>query len=217
VNALRFLFGSLCAAAVSSGQVSPPSILYKDVPQYSEEARIARYEGTVLLTVVVDMNGKPRDIKILRALGLGLDEKAITSVNQWRFKPGTKGGIPVPVFAQIEVNFRMGDNDGAVHWHLARVGFDLPNFATRPGIVKVESPHIADAASGAATTLTFDIDGTGTPANIQIEKATDEGWASDVTEALRKWKFSPGSKDGSPITVPCTMEFVRGNETTPSR
>lgn len=89
------------------GGVSPPSILYKVEPEYSEEARKAKFQGTVLLYVVVDEKGNPRDIKILRPLGLGLDQKAVEAVEKWKFSPGKKDGKPVPVQAQIEVNFRL--------------------------------------------------------------------------------------------------------------
>ncbi len=89
------------------GGVSPPSILYKVEPEYSEEARKAKFQGTVLLFVVVDEKGNPRDIKILRPLGLGLDQKAVEAVEKWKFTPGKKDGKPVPVQAQIEVNFRL--------------------------------------------------------------------------------------------------------------
>jgi periplasmic protein TonB len=89
------------------GGVSPPSILYKVEPEYSEEARKAKFQGTVLLFVVVDEKGNPRDIKILRPLGLGLDQKAVEAVEKWKFSPGKKDGKPVPVQAQIEVNFRL--------------------------------------------------------------------------------------------------------------
>ena len=77
------------------GGVSPPSILYKVEPEYSEEARKAKFQGTVLLFVVVDEKGNPRDIKILRPLGLGLDQKAVEAVEKWKFSPGKKDGKPV--------------------------------------------------------------------------------------------------------------------------
>jgi periplasmic protein TonB len=89
------------------GGVSPPSILSKVEPEYSEEARKAKWQGTVVLQLVVDEHGLPRDMKITRSLGLGLDQKAIEAVGKWRFKPGMKDGKPVPVIATIEVNFRL--------------------------------------------------------------------------------------------------------------
>jgi TonB family protein len=89
------------------GGVSPPAIIYKVEPEYSEEARKAKFQGTVLLFVIVDEKGNPRDIKIIRPLGLGLDQKAVEAVEKWKFSPGKKDGKPVPVQAQIEVNFRL--------------------------------------------------------------------------------------------------------------
>ena len=89
------------------GGVSAPSLLYKVEPEYSEEARKAKYQGTVLLYVEVDPTGKAINMRVLHSLGLGLDEKAMEAVKKWKFKPGTKDGRPVTVVAQIEVNFRL--------------------------------------------------------------------------------------------------------------
>lgn len=89
------------------GEVSQPVPIYKIEPEYSEEARKAKFSGTVLLSVVIDANGTTRDIHVTRPLGLGLDEKAIEAVSKWRFRPAMKNGKPVAVQAQIEVNFRL--------------------------------------------------------------------------------------------------------------
>jgi TonB family protein len=89
------------------GGVSQPSVLFKVDPEYSEEARKAKYSGTVMLAVVVDVEGHARDIHVVKSLGMGLDEKAIEAVEKWKFKPGMKGGQAVNVRATIEVNFRL--------------------------------------------------------------------------------------------------------------
>jgi TonB family protein len=92
------------------GDVSQPVKLYTPEPRYSEDALRAKYWGTVLLSVIIDRNGNTRDIKVVRPLGLGLDEKAIEAVGKWRFRPAMKGGQPVAVRANIEVNFQLLDN-----------------------------------------------------------------------------------------------------------
>jgi TonB family protein len=84
-----------------------PSLVSKVEPEYSEEARAAKYMGTVLLKIVVDVDGKAKDIQVVNALGMGLDEQAVLAVKQWTFKPGEKDGAPVPVLAQIEINFKL--------------------------------------------------------------------------------------------------------------
>jgi len=89
------------------GGVTAPTLLFKKEPEYSEEARKAKYQGTVSLYIEVDPSGKATNIKVVRSLGLGLDEKAMEAVRQWKFKPGYKDGKPVTVAATIEVNFRL--------------------------------------------------------------------------------------------------------------
>ena len=89
------------------GGVSAPALLFKVEPEYSEEARKAKFQGTVVLYVVVDEKGQPRDLKVVRPLGLGLDEQAIEAVQRWRFRPGQLNGKAVSVAATIEVNFRL--------------------------------------------------------------------------------------------------------------
>jgi TonB family protein len=89
------------------GGVSSPIPIYKVEPEYSEEARKAKFQGTVVLQIVIDERGNPTNFKVVRPLGLGLDEKAIEAVQKWRFRPGQKEGRPVAVVATVEVNFRL--------------------------------------------------------------------------------------------------------------
>ena len=89
------------------GGVSAPSALDTPDPEYSEEARKAKYQGTCVLWLIVGPDGKPRDIKVARALGMGLDQKAIEAVRNWKFEPAMKDGKPVAVQINVEVNFRL--------------------------------------------------------------------------------------------------------------
>ena len=89
------------------GGVSAPVLLYKVEPEYSEEARKAKYQGTVILYVEVTPDGRAVNPRVMRSLGLGLDEKAVEAVKKWKFRPGYKDGKPVTVAATIEVNFRL--------------------------------------------------------------------------------------------------------------
>jgi len=87
--------------------VNPPSVLQKVEPEYSEEGRAAGLQGTVVVQVVIGPDGVAHDARIVRGLGLGLDEQAIEAISRWQFKPGAKDGEPVPVTATIEVNWRL--------------------------------------------------------------------------------------------------------------
>jgi TonB family protein len=89
------------------GGVSAPKVIYQPDPEYSEEARKAKFQGTCVLWLVVGPDGRPRDIKVQRTLGLGLDEKAIEAVKTWRFEPAMKDNKPVAVQINVEVQFRL--------------------------------------------------------------------------------------------------------------
>jgi protein TonB len=89
------------------GGVSAPKVTYQPDPEYSEEARKAKYQGVCVLSLIVGPDGKPRDVKVARSLGLGLDEKAIEAVNQWKFEAAQKDGKPVAVAINVEVTFRL--------------------------------------------------------------------------------------------------------------
>ena len=89
------------------GGVTAPKVLHKMEPEYTEEGRVAKYQGTVVLAVEIDPNGVAQNIRIVKGLGFGLDENAVMAVQQWRFQPATKDGAAVTVQARIEVNFRL--------------------------------------------------------------------------------------------------------------
>ncbi|MGH9508516.1 MAG: energy transducer TonB [Terriglobales bacterium] len=89
------------------GGVSAPRPLFTPDPEYSEEARRAKHQGTVVLWLVVGPDGRPRDLRVLRSLGLGLDEKAMEAVRQWKFEPARKNGTPVAVRINVEVDFKL--------------------------------------------------------------------------------------------------------------
>lgn len=89
------------------GGVSEPVPIFKPDPAYSEEARKAKYQGTVVLWIVVDASGSVTDCRVVKPLGLGLDEKAVETVKTWKFKPALRNGTPVPVRVMVEVSFRL--------------------------------------------------------------------------------------------------------------
>lgn len=89
------------------GGVSAPSVISRQNPAYSREALQAKLEGAVTLSIVVDKQGAATNIQVVKSLGLGLDEKAIEAVRQWKFRPGQKDGQPVNVRATVQVNFKL--------------------------------------------------------------------------------------------------------------
>jgi TonB family protein len=89
------------------GGISAPQAVSTPDPNYTEEARRANKQGTCVLSLIVDSAGHPRDLRVIRGLGLGLDEKAIQAVRQWTFQPALKDGRPVDVQITVEVQFRL--------------------------------------------------------------------------------------------------------------
>jgi TonB family protein len=89
------------------GKITPPVLIHREDPEFSEPARKAKYQGTVLLAIDIDIGGRPRNVRVVRGLGLGLDEKAIEAVSRWLFRPGAQDGKPVVTTATVEVNFRL--------------------------------------------------------------------------------------------------------------
>jgi protein TonB len=89
------------------GGISAPQAISTPDPEYTEEARNAKTQGTCVLWLIVDDQGHPRDIRVVRGLGFGLDARAIEAVKQWRFQPALKDGRPVNVQISVEVGFRL--------------------------------------------------------------------------------------------------------------
>ena len=92
-------------AQALDARMTRPEVLFRVNPRYTEAARIARREGTVVVQATIDRTGHVTDVRLIKGLGLGLDESAMSAVQQWRFKPATLAGRPVPVYFQLSVNF----------------------------------------------------------------------------------------------------------------
>lgn len=190
--------------------ISPPFVVAKAKPVYTEEARIAKLEGSVLLSLVVGADGQPRDVQVARPLGLGLDESAIENVRAWQFRAGTKDGIPVAVLVNEEVFFR--PQRTLWDWHVVHAVFQTPDNATRPVLIKVKFPATVDLEENASVTIAFDIGPKGVPANVQVVKSSDPSWEREVLAAVRDgWQFRPGKIHGKPASVPAWFELVRGS------
>ena len=94
-------------AAEDAAKTLPAEILSKPTPDYTEEARRAKKQGPCILWLIVDSTGHPRDLRVIRGLGFGLDAKALEAVKQWRFQPALKDGRPVDVQISVEVEFHL--------------------------------------------------------------------------------------------------------------
>jgi TonB family protein len=177
------------------GSVSTPMLLHKTEPEYSDEARRAGINATVLLGLIVGSDGVPKNFSTIRGAGFGLDEQAIASVKQWRFKPAIRQGVPVDVQSTIEVSFRMLKVSDK-----ARLTFDMPAGATRPVLLYGKVPSLPESYTGTWTAV-FSIDDEGKVSEVE----------SDAPQGLRKqietWRFSKSTLGGTPIRVKGKLEL----------
>jgi TonB family protein len=214
----------LCAGAAAQPPQAPPeayraagaiapSLIEKQEPSYSEDARVAKLQGTVLVSLVVGEDGQPRDLRVLRSLGLGLDENAIAAVTRWRFTPGMKDGQPVAVRSTVEVNFRLLTD--ARSWHLLGAAFNVPQGATQPRLVQAPYPPPSGPEQTAAVGLSFDVNEQGIPTNIHVESSSDPQWEDEVTALIREWRFIAAMKDGFAVAAHGYLDFGRGDAVRP--
>ncbi len=89
------------------GDVMAPKVLYKIEPDYAPQPKRDKVQGAVLLGLIISADGQPQEVQVIRSLNSDLDKNAVKAVSQWKFRPATKDGNPVPVEAKIEVNFRL--------------------------------------------------------------------------------------------------------------
>ena len=98
--------------------VTAPQVIYKVEPEFSDEARKKKFSGTTRVQLIVSVDGKPTNLRVVKSaaanrnekeqkIGLSLDRKAIEAVSQYKFKPATFQGKPVPVQVNVEVNFQI--------------------------------------------------------------------------------------------------------------
>ena len=188
--------------------------IQKTDPEYTEEARVAELEGTVVLRGRIGEDGFAHDLAVIQPLGLGLDEKAIEAVRQWHFQPTVTTG-------QIAVDFRLPSKQS--RWHLIQVQFDTPGnsrptFTNAPypigagiGPEAMEEGRLVAAMGRLATAkLTFEVDEHGVPVHFQVPNASEPVWGNEATALVAQWRFAPGMKNGIVIPMNCTVELVWG-------
>lgn len=190
--------------------VSAPQITQSPDPEYSEEARKKSVQGRCVLKLVVDQQGIPRDIKVIRSVGYGLDEKAVEAVQKWRFKPATLNGHPVSVQINVEVTFNLykqaaENGPPATASPGPDIIYTVGGGVTAPKAIKAVDPEYSEEARrkhiAGNVTLMLVVEPDGTVSNIRVIQALGYGLDEKAIEAVHKWRFEPGTKDGKPVRV----------------
>jgi TonB family protein len=209
---LAIVVSLLCAVVpLAAVRVPKPSldavprvIRYTMPPLYSDEARRRKVEGVVTIDARVDPNGRPRDLRIVRGLGFGLDENALLAVRNWQFVPG----IDLDAIARVDVEFSLETaelNELIANDMVTRVG---------PGVVpprivrRVDPRHPGgDAAPGGTVLLDAVIEDDGIPRVVRVVRSISWEMDEAAIEALEQWRFSPAEKDGEPVKVRMDVEM----------
>jgi TonB family protein len=190
---------------------APPRLLSRVQPEYTEEARKARLNGSISLYLMVQPDGQPADIRVIRPLGLGLDEKAIAAVAQWRFQPGLKDGQAVAVRATVEVSFNLlPGRDSSPGWYTRGLTFQSAEGVTRPTLVHTRFMAAGGQEEGSVT-LSFLVDEDGRPSLARVEKSSAASLEKEALSTIRGWEFQPAMKGGKPVAVSATLELVFGS------
>jgi TonB family protein len=192
------------------GRISAPEVLHSVNAEFSDEARRAKYQGVCLIGLVVDAEGNPQNIRVVRPLGLGLDEKAIEAIRQYKFKPAMKDGTtPVPTMITIEVDFRLYDRYtpgpiGAPRFDPASGNASsllLLNYVEPKYSRYGRNNHISGEC---VIGLTIDIHGV--PQNVHVVRSLEPSLDRNAIEAVKKWRYTPHITNGYAVPVDGTVK-----------
>ncbi|HEY1949621.1 MAG TPA: TonB family protein [Bryobacteraceae bacterium] len=207
---------------VQGRSIRAPEPIVKVAAEYSQEAQVAELEGTVKLAATIALDGSVRELRVVEPLGAGLDEAAKAAANRWSFKPGATSEGSVSMATTIELSFLLPSKQS--RWHLLRAAFSAPEGASRPrftntsypagdgiGPEAAEDAHLLAAIGRPAlVTLSFDVDQGGHPVRFHIERSSGPVWGHEAISVVRRWRFFPARKNGSLLSVPCTLDLLWG-------
>jgi TonB family protein len=189
------------------GGVSAPTIIYQVEPQFSDQARAAKFNGLVTVQLILNAQGVPENVHVIRGVGMGLDENAVEAVRQYRFQPAKENGNPVPVLLNVEVNFQFFRSSKAT----TSTGIQPPQ------VIKSANPVFPDAVKNlgypARSTVHIIVKVDGTAGDPYIVQAAGLGLDEEALRAVAQYRFKPATQNGKPVPVQLNIEvnFQIGN------
>jgi TonB family protein len=183
--------------------VSAPIPTYFPEPPYSEEARREGYEGTVVLWIVVDAEGKVSNVFVVKPLGLGLDEQAVKTVKTWQFRPAVRDSRAVPVQVSVEVTFRLLP-PGLAFFVPGKDGVPpQPVDTPEPGYT--EQARQAKVEGKVMMAVWVDTKGRVTKVQV-IGPKLGMGLDKGAVKTVRKWRYRPATRNGEPVPAVIEVE-----------
>ncbi len=211
---------------------TPPMLIYKVDPEFSAEARQQKIGGVVLVGATVNLQGVADNVRVVRGIGHGLDEKAVEAVKQYRFKPATENGVPVPKDINIEVDFKIMDSPDAKAVAVMPPSAPVAPVAapaesapaeyngepvrkvgggvTAPKVIQTSEPEYSKEAKKAKfkgiVLVNLIVDANGLPQNVHVVRGVGMGLDQKAIDAVKQYKFKPAMQDGKPVPVELNVE-----------
>src|SRR3954468_7783252 len=185
------------------GDVKAPVAIVHVDPVYPQEARQERVSGVVILETVIDHTGAVKDIKVLKGLPNGLSEAAVDAVKQWVFKPGTINGEAVDVIFNLTINFKLDAKDTADA--PLRVGGDVRAPILMEKVEPVYTEEARQRRINGIVIVEAIIGRDGLVKNVSVLKPLPFGLDQAAVDAVKQWKFKPGTLEGKPVDVIFTL------------
>ena len=196
----------------------PVHMVHTVPPEYPLSMQMSGFRGEVLVSFVVDTEGRVRHPMVARSLNPAFDDAAIASVSQWRFEPATKGGVPVDARVNVPITFRLEESSegGSSGYEIepakgapagAAAAFDV---APKPlGTVIPVYPYaaLAQGATGSAT-IAFRVAADGRVAATMVVEASRPEFGAAATAAMELYVFEPALKGGRPVPATLKMKWV---------
>jgi len=188
------------SGALPPAGMTAPTVLQSSIALYTDDARTHGIEGTVTIEALIGEDGKIRSTRIMKGLGFGLDQAALTSVQAWVLSPATRDGLPVSVGAQMDVVFSLRSANAV------RMGAGM----SPPTVLqRVEPKYTAEAArTGLSGTVVLQaiIKSDGTVDVLRVVRGLPAGLTDSAIEAIKQWQFRPGQKDGQNADIALNIE-----------
>jgi TonB family protein len=183
-----------------NGGMAPPTVLKSTLALYTDDARTHEIEGAVTIGALIGEDGQIKNMRVLKGLGFGLDEMALSSVQQWTFSPATRLGTPISVYAQIDVPFSLASANAL------RIGPGM----TAPSPQYRVDPQYTEAARRAGyqgtVVVQLLVKKDGTVDIMRVIQGLGLGLTDNAMDALKQWKFTPGQKGGEAVDVTVNVE-----------
>lgn len=198
------------AGVYKPGQdVSAPSVITEVKPVYPPDAMTVGIEGNVILDCVVNTDGSPGDVTVLKPLYPALDDAAVAALKGWRFKPGAKGGVAVPVRVEVEMTFTLGRRQPPLDSPAVyRPGADVMSPRVLSEVKPEYTSRLREAGIQGIVEMDCVVLPDGTVGDVRVTKWLHPDLDVAAVLALRKWRFEPGTREGRPVPVQVFVQMT---------